>query len=152
MAVGASAVDAQADARTPIPALDAIRDGWTETPALADLFAPPSLRSEYRAFVSPLALDEALRRLADDPSLMHPPGAWQVRSLAPTDAFGLSGPYNRWTVARLYGSTSVRVARGPRGENGRVTESWTLVSPYPDRTLRHLERGTLLLVARVPPL
>jgi hypothetical protein len=53
-------------------------------------------------------------------------------------------------VARLYGAERARVSRGARTENGRAVESWTLISPYPDPTLQKLERGTLLVVLRLP--
>jgi hypothetical protein len=42
------------------------------------------------------------------------------------------------------------VARGPRLQNGRVIETWILVSPYPDSRLERLEPGTLLIVLRTP--
>ena len=123
---------------------------WREAPGLTRLFAPAGPRGEaYRAFVSPLALDEVLARLRDDPDLLRPPGAWQAAATAPLDAFGQAGGYNRWQLVRLYGARPPRVARGPRGTVARVVESWTLVSPYPDETLQRLEPGTLLLAVRV---
>ncbi len=125
---------------------------WTEAPAYLDLFVAPVHRAAYRAYVSSHPLDTVLERLTDTPALLHPPGAWQARALGPIDAFGGSGPYNRWSLARVYGSTPARVAHGPRADSSQVVESWTLVSPYPDSSLSHLEPGTLLLVGRVPPL
>jgi hypothetical protein len=92
----------------------------------------------------------ALRRLEADTSLVRAPGAWQARPLPPADAFGQTGRYDRWTLARLYGARQPRVARGARREGGRVTESWTLISPYPDTALGRLETGTLLVVLRLP--
>jgi hypothetical protein len=53
-------------------------------------------------------------------------------------------------VARLYGSRQPRVARGARADEGRVVESWTLVSPYPSADLTRLEHGTLRIVLRTP--
>jgi hypothetical protein len=50
-------------------------------------------------------------------------------------------------MARLYGSTRARVARGTTFVDG-VWEFWTLISPHPDAGLRRLEPGTLLLVLR----
>jgi len=70
--------------------------------------------------------------------------------LLPADAFGRSGDYDRSKLARLYGARRASVARGPRLENGRVVESWTLVSPYPSVALERLEPGTLLIVQRLP--
>jgi hypothetical protein len=100
--------------------------------------------------VTTLDLDTVLRRLTNDATLLRPPGAWTPRAVLPVDAFGQAGNYDRWALARLYGARGPRVARGPKGVDGRVTESWTLVSPYPDATLQRLEPGTLLIVLRVP--
>ncbi|MBI2187226.1 MAG: hypothetical protein HYU37_08920 [Acidobacteria bacterium] len=122
---------------------------WRDAPALAALFAPAGPRAPaYRASVSPLDLDAVLRALADDPALVRAPGAWEPRALPPTDAFGLAGRYDRLRVARLYGSRQPRVARGARLADDGALETWTLISPYPDATLRRLEPGTLLLVLR----
>ena len=38
------------------------------------------------------------------------------------DAFGTAGLYNRWLLARLYGSRRLRVVRGARTDRGRVVE------------------------------
>ena len=85
-----------------------------------------------------------------DASLVRAPGAWEPRPLLPLDAFGQAGRYDRSGLARLYGARQPRVARGARTENGRVVESWTLISPYPDAALRRLGAGTLLVVLRLP--
>jgi hypothetical protein len=125
-------------------------DVWRSAPEYVRLFGPPRARAgAYRAYVSPLDLGSVLRQLASDPALLHPPGAWTPLALLPTDAFGQTGSYDRWRLARLYGARRVMVARGPRGENGRPNEPWTLISPYPDPTLTHLERGTLRIVLDV---
>ena len=123
-----------------------------EAPPYVDLFAPRSARDAYYAYVSGLDLERALQALAGARDLLHPPGAWQPRSFGAVDAFGLSGPYNRSLLAAVYGARAARVARGPRSQDGRVAESWTLISPYPSIDLNHLEPGTLLLILRVPPL
>ncbi|HEX5110877.1 MAG TPA: hypothetical protein VFV95_20640 [Vicinamibacterales bacterium] len=125
---------------------------WREDPFYVDLIASRARRADYRAFVTARPLEAVLRDLAADASLLRPPGAWTPESLGTADAFGDDGEANRWTVARLYGGVAVQVARGPRSDGLGGVENWTLVTPYPDRTLRHLERGTLLLIARVPPL
>jgi hypothetical protein len=120
---------------------------WTEAPEYLGLFAPPGLRrGAYRAYVARAALSDILDRLADDPRLLRPPGAWIPRPLLPADAFGQTGPYNRSKLARLYGARRPLVARGPAGSEGVPLESWTLVSPYPDPALARLEAGTLLIV------
>jgi hypothetical protein len=124
---------------------------WQQAPAYVALFAPSGARADaYRTFVSPLDLDTLLDRLGPDVSVVRPPGAWEPRPQLPFDAFGQTGPYDRSKLARLYGARRPRVARGPRAENGRIVEAWTLISPYPDPKLEHLEAGTLLIVLRVP--
>ena len=123
---------------------------WEEAPAFLALFAPPGRRAEwYRAYVTPLGLDTVLEQLADDASLVRPPGAWQPHTLLPLDAFGQAGSYDRWALVRVYRASRPRVVRGPRREDGQITESWTLISPYPDTTLQRLEPGTLLIVLRL---
>jgi hypothetical protein len=124
---------------------------WREAHEFLALFAPPGPRAgAYRALVTPLDLETVLKRLTADTTLLRPPGAWQPRMVLPADAFGQTGAYDRWALARLYGARGPRVARGPKAADGRVTESWALISPYPDATLQRLEPGTLLLVLRVP--
>ncbi len=129
-------------------ALDAT---WREAPAYRRLFAPMTAHVDaYRMYVSARDLDTVLRALQADQSLLRPPGAWQPREELPFDAFGQTGRYDRWRLARLYGARRARVARGPRAVDGRGVESWTLISPYPDPALQRLEAGTLLIVLKVP--
>jgi hypothetical protein len=123
---------------------------WFDAPEYLALFAPAAHRDAYRAYRSPLSLDDTLRALLAEPGVQQPAGAWQVQTVIPFDAFGRTGSYNRWQLAGLYGSRRVRVARGPRLDRGQA-ESWTLVAPYPDPALRRLESGTLIIVLRVPP-
>jgi hypothetical protein len=137
--------------------LDATRIGaaitsfgnWTESPAHVRLFAPPPHQSEYRAFVSNAALDDVLSRLAG--AQPGPPGAWRPQPVSSLDAFGSSGTYNRFQLARMYVGNSVRTAHGP-WLTAAGLEAWTLVSPYPNAALDKVEPGTLLIVLRVPPL
>jgi len=123
---------------------------WREDASYVALFAPRAERDAYRAFTSPQSLAETLAAVRADSRSQHPPGAWTPRGYIPFDAFGLGGTYDRWSIARLYGATRAMVARGPRGGDGPPTEMWTLISPYPSRELDRLERGTLLLVLRLP--
>ena len=124
---------------------------WREAPEFLPLFAPAGPRSTaYTMRVSEAGLEAVLRQLEGDQALLRTLGAWDVRQLAPADAFGTAGAYDRSKVARLYGAERARVSRGARMENGRAVESWTLISPYPDPTLQRLERGTLLVVLRLP--
>jgi hypothetical protein len=127
----------------------ALGAGWREAPQYISLFVPQTQRAAYRAYVSPLGVEATLKQLAADPAILRPPGAWTPQAMIPYDAFGLSGSYNRWKVAGLYRSRRAQVARGPRVDQGQ-TESWTLISPYPDETLQRLESGTLIIVLRIP--
>jgi hypothetical protein len=123
---------------------------FADAPEYLPLFAPRAQRASYHIAVSADGLDAVLAALAADESLVHVPGAWQPRSEPPQDAFGAGGDYNRWTLARLYGATQVRVARGPRQERGRIVESWILISPYPDPSMTRLEPGTMRITVHLP--
>jgi hypothetical protein len=131
----------------PLPPLERTR--WREAAEYLPLFTParPALpEGGYRTYVSSLSLDAVLGTIA---AADAPPGAWEPHPLPPSEAFGQSGRYDRWKLARLYGARRALVARGPRRENGRVIETWTLISPYPDARLDKLEPGTLLIVLRL---
>jgi hypothetical protein len=120
---------------------------WREAPEYLRQFAPAGPRAAaYRIFVSPDSLDIALHRLNIE-SAARADAIWAPRPVGPLDAFGRAGAYDRTAVARLYGATRARVARGTTVVDG-TTEFWTLISPHPDATLRRLEPGTLLLVLR----
>jgi hypothetical protein len=119
---------------------------WRSAPEYVRLFTPLHAHTEsYRAYVSQRGLDDVLRGLEIDP-LLHPPGAWAPSAVLSSEAFGLTGTYDRAKLARLYGARRAIVARGPRGERGRPTQAWTLISPYPDRNFDRLQPGTLLIV------
>lgn len=122
---------------------------WREAPALLALFTPAAQRQAYRADTTTADLDAVVKSLENDASLVRTSGAWAPRSQNALDAFGKSGAYDRWTLARLYGSRQARVARGARLLDGRAVEAWTLISPYPSSDLARLEPGTLLLVLRI---
>lgn len=132
---------------------------WRPAPEYVALFVPRVHREAYATFVTPLAIERVLERLAADPSLLRPPGAWVPRWVPPLDAFGASGAYDRTLLARLYGGRQPVVARGPVRAAGRgqaagvpdAIESWTLVSPHPDPSLRRLMDGTLRIVLRLEP-
>jgi hypothetical protein len=124
---------------------------WRDAPEYVALFAPPPYRAAYRAATSGADLETVLADLRDDPALVQLPGAWTPRAQHVLDAFGRSGIYDRWKLARLYGSRQPAVARGARMEGGRVTESWTLVSPYPSADFARLEPGTLRIILRIAP-
>jgi hypothetical protein len=124
---------------------------WRDAPDYASLLVPANQRSRYAIAVTPASLDDVAAEAAADPTAVATPGAWQPHGESPPDAFGTAGPYNRWLVARLYGSQQPRVARGARMDRGRVVEAWTLISPYPSADLRRLHPGTMRLILRVAP-
>jgi hypothetical protein len=124
---------------------------WRDAPDFVTLFAPSSHRDAYRAAVSASSLDAIVRELAADAGSVPAPGAWTPRATSALDAFGRSGTYDRTALARLYGGRQPRVARGARQEDGRVSEAWLLVSPYPSADLSRLEAGTLRIVLRIAP-
>ena len=102
-------------------------------PAFAALFTPERpVLGRYEACTDP-------RPLAD-----LAPADWTVEALEPADAFGGAGSYDRAAVARLYGGTRARVARG-WSETGDRFEAVTLISPYPGPALTTLEPGTLII-------
>ena len=124
---------------------------WTDAPELEALFVPVNQRGSYSVAVTPASLEDVLADLGRDATLMPTPGAWQPREESATDAFGTAGLYNRWQLARLYGSRLVHVTRGARADRGRVVEAWTLISPYPSADLRTLHPGTMRLILTVAP-
>ena len=117
-------------------------------PAMTRLFTPAGAPAGiYGAHRLPEAIDTVelhLRQLAGSP----PTEGWAVEALAPLDAFGSDTPYDRARLARLYGGSRPRVARGWLALDG-CRASVTLVSPYPDVTLSRLEPGTLAVIYRV---
>jgi hypothetical protein len=126
------------------------RRDWQDAPEYVALFAPAAHAAAYRAYTAPVAPEALLGTLARDLTLSRPPGAWEPRLELPADAFGRSGRFDRAKLARLYGGRRVTTVRGPRAVDGRVAESWLLVSPYPDPSLQRLEAGTLILVLTLP--
>src|SRR4051812_22017273 len=94
---------------------------WTCEPALAQLFVPSRVevgRYEVCTTGDPIAAvvtEETAGGLHRGP----------VEPLGTLDAFGAAGPYNRAALARLFGGTSVKVARG-WADRGDRFESVTL--------------------------
>ena len=117
----------------PVLALHAQSDPVVCDPALAALWTPrhPQL-GRYEVCTTPQPLADVA-----DPS-------WPIEPVAPLDAFGAAGTFNRAAVTQLYGGRRPTVARGWTTENGRFL-SITLVSPYPNRELTALEPGTLII-------
>ena len=106
-------------------------------PAFALLFAPPHPRGG-RYEVCPSS--EPLTAIVE-------PG-WTVAATSPLDAFGVAGTYNRAALVHLYGGRRALTAHGWRrleAAAGGGFESVTLISPYPDPSLRRLLPGTLII-------
>ncbi len=98
-------------------------------PALAPLFTPPRPHlGHYEVCTS----GDPIEALNGGP----------IEALEALDAFGAAGTYGRPALARLYGGTRLRVARGWTSTGNRF-ESITRLSPYPDASLTHLLPGTM---------
>lgn len=122
---------------------------WRPAPAYLPLFTPVRVPfGTFQTHTTTADLASVVRHLSGSPAFSAP-GAFRVESVITLEAFGQSGGYDRWKLARLYGARRVTVARGPRMEGGRTVEAWTLISPYPDASLERLEPGTLRIVLRL---
>ena len=107
-------------------------------PAFLALFTPPKpVVGHYEA----CPIEEPIDSVVKSDTATHYGAVEDADWLT---AFGSAGSYDRAHVARLYGGTGVRLARGWRKEGSRF-ESITLISPYPDPSLTRLERGTLVI-------
>jgi len=111
-------------------------------PALTALFTPLHPRvGRYEVCVTADAIEQVVEdRTPDAARYAYSP----IETLEALEAFGVAGPYDRFAVARLYGGRRVRVTHGWREEGDRF-ESVTLVSPYPDASLTHLQPGTMTI-------
>jgi hypothetical protein len=109
-------------------------------PALAELFVPahPQL-GRYDVCEQAESID-ALVAAGRPEGLRY----GTIEAADPLDALGGAGSYDRSRVARLYGATRPKLARGWR-RVGHQFESITLVSPYPDASLERLVPGTLVI-------
>jgi hypothetical protein len=106
-------------------------------PVLTALFTPPNPHvGHYQICTTDGRIDEVAE------------AGWTIESLDPQDAFGRAGLYDRGALARLYGGRRPRVARGWRQQGDRF-ESVTLISPYPEASLSHLNGGTMMIVFSV---
>ena len=132
-----------------IPALLLLALVTTASPAHRALFAPPARASLY----SFATTDERIDRVAAYYQERWPsddPRPWKVETSGPVDVFDGAALFDRARLARLYGGKVVRIARGPIVENGRVTHTVLLLSPYPDAELTRLNQGTLIMTVLVP--
>jgi hypothetical protein len=108
-------------------------------PLLTALFTPPRPElGRYEVCTTSAPLETAVTEAET--------GGQEVRieALEALDAFGAAGPYNRAALAQLYGGMRVRVARRWQ-QHAKQFISETLLSPYPDATLTHLNPGTMVI-------
>jgi len=77
------------------------------------------------------------------------PRSWKTETLGPLDVFDAAALFDRARLARVYGGTTPRIARGPIREHGVVTHAVLLVSPYPEPDLKRLKPGTLIMTVEV---
>jgi hypothetical protein len=136
-----------------LAALGAAAEPALGTPdsALTRLFTPISApRGRYVVYRSerPVAdIARGLRALDLTPA----PGAWEPNRPEGHDAFGQEGSYDRSRLARLFRGQRVTLIRGSLVKDDRRV-AYTLISPFPDASLRHIEPGTMIIEFNVPPL
>ena len=136
-----SSPEAEAGAALPL-------DLGPEDRAYRELFTPSSSPSStfavYRSADELTSLAARLRALDTHPA----PGAWEAEKTGVFDAFGAEGPYDKGRLARLFGGSSPRAARGSLVmPPARVAVA--LISPYPDLAITSLQQGTLVIVTRL---
>jgi hypothetical protein len=108
-------------------------------PALATLFTPGHAQlGRYQVCTTA----DSIETVIAERGLARPDTS--IEALESLEAFGGAGSYDRSRLARLYGGNRVRVARGWTESDGRF-ESITLLSPYPDASLTHLNPGTMVI-------
>jgi hypothetical protein len=115
--------------------------------ALTRIFTPRHAPEDaYRVYVSDERIEDVAAGIARASREAPPAGAWAVAPTELLEAFGSVPRWDRSRVARLYGGTFPRMARGPVFRDGQVAMSVTLVSPYPDASYERLHAGTLVIV------
>jgi hypothetical protein len=120
------------------------------TPSLAHAraFAPPDQAERYQFLVTEAAIDLVARVYRERwPS--PAPGSWAIVAGSAAEAFDAAALFDRPRLARLYGGSRPRVARGPIGAP-QPTAVVLLLSPFPAADLSHLNQGTLIMVVQVP--
>jgi hypothetical protein len=122
-----------------------------DAPSLARLFLPPAAPpNAYALYIS----DRSIWILAEQLGALDPhpvEQAWHVQDTNAFDGFGAEGRYDRVRLARLFLGHRLRVARGSLTAAG-VLRAYTLLSPYPDRTLTRLMPGTMVIIVDVSAL
>lgn len=104
---------------------------------LLALFTPahPDL-GRYEVVTSPEPLSSVIQELGRPD--------WTAEPVAPLEAFGNAGSYDKPALSRLYAGLRPVVAHGWIQQNERF-ESLTFISPYPDPSLTRLNPGTLTI-------
>jgi hypothetical protein len=125
----------------------------TPSPAHARLFAPPQSAERYQFLLTDASIEDVARICRERwPSPSK--GSWAVAPGSAGEAFDVAALFDRPRLARLYGGTRPKTARGPIGSpNTRAVV--LLLSPYPEADLKRLNAGTLIMVValtnRRPP-
>jgi hypothetical protein len=134
-------------AMLPIPAPPP--DGAVQVcdPVLTRLFTPAHPTEGHYEVCT---VSESIEALAGPGARSAPdwPPFSPTEALESLEAFG-AGSYHRSALARLFGGTRVRVARGWIDRPDRF-EAFTLLSPYADATLTHLRAGTMIIHLVIP--
>lgn len=117
------------------------------SPPHARLFAPPHGAERYHFLLTEASIDD-VARLCRERWPSPSKGSWMVAPGSAGDAFDVAALFDRSRLARLYGGSRPKIARGPIGSpNTRAVV--LLLSPYPDADLRRLNPGTLIMVVEL---
>jgi hypothetical protein len=122
--------------------VQATQDEWSPKNSIRPLFCDPVLTALFTPARPQLGRYEVCTTREPLTALVRP--GWRIEMVPPLDAFGAAGPYDRGALTWLYGGRRATVARGWT-EHGERFESITLISPYPDATVRRLMPGTLVI-------
>lgn len=134
-----------------VVSIDAPGLGRRDEP-LRRLFTPlHAPAGTFEAYVTGEPIDRVARRLAQLNPSPQSGASWIIRRVDVSEAFGSASRFDRYQVLRLYGGIRPRLARGPILQDGRVVASATLISPFPDSSLEHLQIGTLIVLLRLEP-
>jgi hypothetical protein len=117
------------------------------SPPHARLFAPPQGAEGYQFLLTDASIDDVARFCRERwPSPSK--GSWTVAPGSAGEAFDVAALFDRSRLARLYGGSRPKIARGPIGSpNTRAVV--LLLSPYPEADLKRLNAGTLIMVVEL---
>lgn len=121
------------------------------SPEHAAVFAPVRRADRFHFYVSDLSIEHVAALLAQ--RLPEGVPSFQIRPGSALDAFDNQAPFDRYRLARLFGGSRPRIARGPlfrdAGDRQPIA-AVLLMSPYPEPDLVRLNAGTLIMVVDVP--